>query len=228
MTELMWQSALNSVNWQMIVALAAGGVLAHKAVKNVNKAMLGLACLALAGWWFWPQNKVQTPKPPVVGDDGLVPPQPPYHLPRFVTPNPRSGARPGRPAPEKPPTTSREKRAWAIEELERKREAKVRNDPSYLDPKAREERIKAALAKEAERKRKAAQEEEARRLAQAKPAPDSFPMTPEQAFELELRMHRRQREQALADLQTVRQQYQKKVPEQSTLIGGLDYERPWR
>jgi len=219
MMEWMLQSVLNSINWQMIVALAGGGVLAYKAVKNVNKGMLGVTCLALAGWWFWPQNKAERPEWPGAGggDPGTL------GYPDYRHTKPRLGAGPGRQAPEKP-LTNREKHAEAIATLAAEREAKVLNDPSYIDPKKREERINFCLAKEAERKRKAAQEEKARRFAQAKPAPDSYPMTPEQAFEMEFQLHRRQREQALADLQTVRQQY-RKAPEQSTLIGGLDYER---
>src|SRR5271165_353378 len=120
MMDWMWQSMLDSINWQMIVALAGGGVLAQKAVKNVNKAMLALACLALAGWWFWPQNKGHTPIPPVTGDDYPVPLRPPYHGRRPVTPKPRPEARTEK------PLSSREKRAEAIAALAAEREAKVR------------------------------------------------------------------------------------------------------
>lgn len=228
MMDWMLQSVLNSINWQMIVALAGGGVLAYKAVKNVNKSMLAVACLALAGWWFWPQNKAERPEAPGAGD-GPVNPWPPYHRPWFVMPKPRPEARPGRPAPEKP-LTYREKHDEAIRAPAAEGEAMVRNDPAYLDPKVRAERIKAALAKEAERKRKAealaAKEkaEEARRLASVKPAPVPSLMTPDMAWEMELRMHQRQRARALADLQTVQQQY-RKAPSPPTLIGGMDYAR---
>jgi hypothetical protein len=227
MMDWMLQSVLNSIDWQMIVALAGGVVLAHKAVKNVNKAMLTVACLALAGWWFWPQNKAERPEWPGAGGGGPVPPRPPYHGHGAVTPKPRLEAR------TEMPITSREKHDEALRTLAAEGEAMVRNDPAYLDPKKREERIKAALAKEAERKRKAealaAKEkaEEARRLASVKPAPVPSLMTPDMACEMELRMHQRQRARAMADLQTVQQRY-RKAPEQSTLIGGLDYERPWR
>jgi len=108
----------------------------------------------------------------------------------------------------------------------------VSNVPSYLDPKLRAERIKAALAKEAERKRKAAlaaQEKAAAewRLAQAKPAPVPPLMTPGQLWDMKMDMQARCRARALADLQKVQQQPQK-APEPTTLIGGLDYERRWR
>src|SRR5208337_5106832 len=96
----------------------------------------------------------------------------------------------------------------------------VSNIPSYLVPKVRAERIKAALAKEAERKRKAAlaaQEKAAAewRLAQAKPAPVPPVMTPGQLWDMKMNMQARCRARALADLQAV---------QQPTLIGGLDYE----
>jgi hypothetical protein len=204
MMEWLLQSVLNSINWQMIVTLAGGGVLAHKAFKSANKPMLAAACLALAGWWFWPQKKAETPEAPGADGGGPVNPWPPYHRPWFVMPKPRPEARPEK------PITYREKHDEAIQApAEEAGEAMVRNDPAYLDPKKREERIKAALAKEAERKRKAealaAKEkaEEARRLASVKPAPVPSLMTPDMACEMELRMHQRQRARALADLQKV-------------------------
>jgi hypothetical protein len=155
MMDWLLQSVLNSIDWQMIVALAGGGVLAHKVFKNASKPMLAAACLALAGWWFWPQKKVEMPEPP--GADGGCPGTPRYpdHRPGFVTPKPRPGAPPAaRTVTAYKPVAYAELHAWAIDELARTREAKVRNDPSYLDPKKREERINLCLAKEAERKRK--------------------------------------------------------------------------
>jgi hypothetical protein len=206
MMSMLIQFLVGNFGW--LAMLAAIAVFSWKLVKGARKPVLAaLLVLAFAAWWFWPSSQPSR----VIGDPRQEAPGmatvPAGSRPAFKrSPGPVAAAgdwstRPG--------ATYAQRHAPAIQRLAEQREEKVRHDPSYLDPKARAERLAGWLVKERERQRKeelAAKEQrrliDARRVVAAPPAI----ITPDQARELRLQMIERRNVQAQMTLQQSQQQ----------------------
>jgi hypothetical protein len=204
------------------VLLAAALVFVWKLLKDARKpALVLLALAAFTAWWFWPvKNPVQAvPRVPSVA---AIPPPPAASVapPRYVPPAGRSNpvaTWEGRPAVRNPPTYA-EKHAPALKVLEERRKEKMRLNPSYYTPEAREERMKGWLIKEFDRQRKAevaANEERQRIEGERIAATPPQIITPDQARELQLQTVERHARGAPPDLRQMRGQ----TP---TMIGGGD------